>query len=45
MEIPASDDVPVDIADISIDLPEDLKALSESGVEPMTLPPEDTSYL
>lgn len=48
LEIPASDDVPEDVfqaADISIDIPEDLKALSESGVEPMTYPPEDTSYL
>ncbi|GHV79000.1 hypothetical protein AGMMS49944_07910 [Spirochaetia bacterium] len=48
LEIPASDDVPMvdfQAADISIDIPEDLKALSESGVEPMTPPPEDTSYL
>jgi hypothetical protein len=54
-EISASSDVPADTSDIPPDAiaaletgdTEDLKALRESGVEPMTPPPEDedTNYL
>jgi hypothetical protein len=45
-EAPGSDDIPPDaIADLEARDTDDLKDLRENGVEPMTSPPEDTSYL